>query len=88
MKGCNPMALFQRRKRRPPGGGDPPSLGLVVGPKAVQLFDAKGVCIYDELVEREKVYRMGSSGKVDGFGRPPVIFIEDDDDPYPPAKLN
>jgi hypothetical protein len=72
------MPLFSRRGRRPPGG-DPPNLGLVVGPRAIQIFDPKtGACIYDELAEREKEYRK--------TGRPPVIFDDGPDGPFSDAN--
>jgi hypothetical protein len=47
-------------------------LGLVVGPPARVIRDAKGEIIWDELAEMEQVYRMK--------GRPPVIFDEGDGD--------
>ena len=47
-------------------------LGLVVGPPARVIRDAKGELIWDELAEMERVYR--------AKGRPPVIFDEGDRD--------
>lgn len=50
------MALFQRRRR---GRVDPNApLGLCVGPRARQIFNDKGECLYDELAEMELAYRM------------------------------
>ena len=61
------MALFQRRRR---GRVDPNApLGLVVGPRARQVFNDRGECIYDELADMELAYRMR--------GRPIMTFEEE-----------
>jgi hypothetical protein len=62
---------FKRRRRR--GNRGPQTLGLVVGVRALQMFDAKThECTYDELplIERANILSR----------RPPVVFIEDDGD--------
>ena len=43
------MARFDFKRRRRRGSQGQQSLGLVVGQRALQIFDAKRECIYDEL---------------------------------------
>jgi hypothetical protein len=59
-------------KRRPRGPESAVRLGLVVGPKALIVWDTvKNVLIYDEVAEMEREYREN--------GGVPVEFDDDDD---------
>jgi hypothetical protein len=46
-------------------------LGLVVGPRARVIRNAKGELIWDELAEMERAYR--------AKGRPVIVFEQDDE---------
>lgn len=64
------MARFDFKRRRRRGSKEPQRLGLVVPWRARTTQENGGV---DELAEWEEQYRRE--------GRPPVTFIEDDDNP-------